>query len=315
MHVAVFADIEGSFGIWRMRQCRMGTPEWQYGRACLTIDVNHAVQGAFEGGAEQVTVKDTHELGFNCLPRYLDPRASYIGGHFISPSFFGNLADYDLVLYVAIHAASGTRDAFFPHTHYGIFSEVRINGKPVSEMDVYGAYLGAYQLPIGFVSGEDIAVAQALSTLPWAKSVIVDKHKDAYTSGEQSIRYLLEGRQKIRQAAAAAVREAATMQPLILVGPLRFEAEFRTRQLADKFNTWGYKQVGNQVEWEADDIKSGFDMFNRLTFFPKNIYPFRRPLSFLLRQYYGLKTKYLAPPPNPEGAPDLLRIKRSDEQE
>ena len=50
MHVAVFADIEGSFGIWRMRQCRMGTPEWQYGRACLTEDVNHVVQGAFDGG-------------------------------------------------------------------------------------------------------------------------------------------------------------------------------------------------------------------------------------------------------------------------
>jgi D-amino peptidase len=39
MHVAVFADIEGSFGIWRMRQCHTGTAEWQYGRACLTEDL------------------------------------------------------------------------------------------------------------------------------------------------------------------------------------------------------------------------------------------------------------------------------------
>ncbi|MFZ5570653.1 MAG: M55 family metallopeptidase [Thermodesulfobacteriota bacterium] len=308
MHVAVFADIEGSFGIWRMRQCRMGTPEWQYGRACLTADVNQAVQGAFDGGAARVTVKDTHELGFNCLTRRLDPRAAYIGGHFISPTFFGKLADYDLVLYVAIHAASGTPGAFFPHTHYGVFSAVRINGRAVSEMDVYGAYLGAYGLPIGFVSGDDIAVAQALIALPWAKSVVVDKQRAAYTSGEQSIRYLADGRRRIRQAAAAAVREAGGMKPLVLEGPLHFEAEFRTRQLADQFNTWRYRQVENRVEWEADDIITGFDMMNRLTFFPKKIYPFRRPLAFLLRAYYRMKTGYFSPAPNPEDAPDPFQM-------
>jgi len=36
MYAGVFADIEGSFGIWRIRQCRMGTREWQYVRECLT---------------------------------------------------------------------------------------------------------------------------------------------------------------------------------------------------------------------------------------------------------------------------------------
>ena len=79
MHVAVFADIEGSFGIWRMRQCRMGTREWQYGRSCLTDDVNHVIHGAFDGGAERVTVKDIHESGFNCLVDKLDRRAQYVG--------------------------------------------------------------------------------------------------------------------------------------------------------------------------------------------------------------------------------------------
>jgi len=104
MHVGIFADIEGSFGIWRMRQCRMGTP-----------------------------------------------------------------------------------DAFFPHTHYGIFSEIRVNGKLAGEMDIYGAYLGEFGVPVGFVSGEEIAIKQALQVLPWAKSVIVDKRKEAYTSGKESI--------------------------------------------------------------------------------------------------------------------------------
>jgi len=47
MHVAVFADLEEGFGIWRRRQCRMGTTEWQYGRHCLTETVNGNLEVGF----------------------------------------------------------------------------------------------------------------------------------------------------------------------------------------------------------------------------------------------------------------------------
>ena len=76
MHVAVFTDIEGSFGIWRMRQCHTGTAEWQYGRHCLTEDVNSVIRGAFDGGASEVTVKDTHDSGFNCIVKKLEREQS-----------------------------------------------------------------------------------------------------------------------------------------------------------------------------------------------------------------------------------------------
>jgi len=304
MHVGIFADIEGSFGIWRMRQCRMGTREWQYGRSCLTEDVNSVIQGAFDGGAEKVTVKDTHEVGFNCLIDRLDSRASYIGGHYINPSLFGKIKDLDLVLYVAIHAASGTGGAFFPHTHYGIFSEMKLNSRRACEMDIYGAYLGELGIPIGFVSGDDIAVKQALEVLPWAESVIVEKRKEVYTSGEKSIRYLKEGRLLLQHSAKKAVRQASRMKALVIPGPIHFEAVFRTRQLADKFNTWDFKQTNEKVEWEAENMIKGFEMLNKLTFLPKKIYPFRKPLIFSMRNYFRIKNTYFAPKPNSEDAPE-----------
>lgn len=302
MHVAVFADLEGAFGIWRMRQCRSGTAEWQYGRQCLTADVNQVITGAFDGGARKVTVKDTHDTGFNCLINTLDQRADYIGGHYTRPTFFGDLSRYDLVLYVAIHAASGTPEAFFPHTHYGIFSELRINNKPVCEMDIYGAYLGEWDLPVGFVSGEEIAVQQALMVLPWAESVVVDKKKKTYTSGSQSIHYLSEGRKKLRQTAQSAVQEADRMKPLKLNGPLHFEAEFRNQNLADKYNTWRFQQNGKVVSWEAVNILDGFDNLNKLVFFPRKIYPVKGIMLTLARRYHCIKHSYFAPTPNAEGA-------------
>lgn len=301
MHIGIFADIEGSFGIWRMRQCRMGTPEWQYGRYCLTEDVNHVIQGAFDGGADNVTVKDTHELGFNCLTRKLDKRARYVGGHYTTPSLFGK-TDYDLILYIAIHAASGTKNAFFPHTHYGIFSEIKVNGKPACEMDIYAAYLGEFGIPVGFVSGEGIAVQQALDALPWTESVVVDKHKSAYTAGEKSIHYLAEGRKQLRHTAARAVKNVSRMRPLIINGPILFEAEFRSKKLATRFNTWSFQQTENIVTWEAKNMIEGFEMLNKLTFIPKKVYPFRRPLAFGIRNYSRIKTTFFAPRPNSEDA-------------
>lgn len=302
MHVAVFADIEGSFGIWRMRQCHTGTAEWQYGRYCLTADVNSVIQGAFDGGAAEVTVKDTHDSGFNCIIKELDRRATYIGGHFWQPTLFGHVSDYDLILYVAIHAASGTADAFFPHTHLGIISELKVNGRRACEMDIYGGYLGEFGLPIGFVSGEKIAVAQALEALPWTKSVQVDKRKESYTSGKESERYLCEGREKLMQVSADAVRHSAQMKPLLLQGPLHFEATFRSEKLARRFNTWDFKRSGATVEWQAQNMIEGFDKLNKLTFLPKKYYPFSGPMIFLLRNFNRLKSTYFAPKPNPEGA-------------
>lgn len=302
MHVGVFADIEGSFGIWRMRQCRMGTRAWQYGRACLTEDVNHVIRGAFDAGATKVTVKDTHEMGFNCLINQLDSRAQYLGGHFIKPTLYGDILGMDLVLYVAIHAASGTPEAFFPHTHYGIFAEVRLNGKAVGEMDIYGGYLGELGIPIGFVSGEAIAVDQALRALPWAKSVVVDKNKETYIAGEKSRQYLAEGRARLRRTAAEAVACAAKMKPLIIKGPLHFEAVFRTEQLARTFNTWNFPRQGQTVAWDAVDMREGFEKLNCLTFIPKTVYPIRRPLAFIMRTYFRIKNTYFAPAPDSEGA-------------
>jgi len=309
MHIAVFADIEGSFGIWRMRQCRMGTAEWQYGRHCLTEDINHVVAGAFDAGAAKVTVKDTHEVGFNCIIDKLDPRATYVGGHFITPTFYGDISDVDLVLYVAIHAASGTKDAFFPHTHYGIFSEMQLNGRRVCEMDIYAGYLGEFGIPVGFVSGEKIAVLQALKVLPWAKSVNVLKQKEVYTSGKQTKIYLAEGRRKLREKAAQAVNDIKKMKPLVHPGPLHFSADFRSIELANKCNTWNFEQKEKTVEWRAENMIDGFEKLNMLTFFSKKIYPIRGPVSFLTRCFFRVKNTYFCPKPNPEGAPMISTIK------
>jgi D-amino peptidase len=169
-------------------------------------------------------------------------------------------------------------------------------------MDIYGGYLGELGLPIGFVSGEEVAVAQALERMPWAKSVIVDKRKTTYVSAEDSKGYLAEGRERLKQTAADAVRNASMMKPLKLDGPLHFEATIRTEKLARRLNTWGFEQNGATVQWHANNMREGFDKLNKLTFFPKKYYAVRGLMVFLMRTFSRIKYTYFAPTPNPEGA-------------
>jgi D-amino peptidase len=304
MHVAVFADMEGSFGIWRKRQCMRGTPEWQYGRECLTCDVNSVIKGALDAGADKVTVKDTHDTGFNCIRKKLHPQAGYHGGPYVKPTVFGPVSHYDMVLYVAIHAGSGTKDAFFPHTHFGEFTELRLNGKPICEMELYGGCFGEIGIPIGFASGEDIAVHQAAIAMPWLKTVLVDKRKAAYTSGEQSLAYIKKGRKLLQEQAAETVRKASEMRPLVHQGPFHFEAVFSSDKKAKRYNTWGLQQSGNIIQWDCHTMMDGFHTINKLSWFPRNIYPFLPFLLFLFRCYYRTKNNYFPPPCNREGAVD-----------
>jgi D-amino peptidase len=84
----------------------------------------------------------------------------------VRPTIFGAITKYDLILYVVIHAASGTQ----------------------CEIEFYGGSFGELGISIGFVSGEDIAVLeQAVRPMPWLKTVCVDKKKERYSSGKSSM--------------------------------------------------------------------------------------------------------------------------------
>ena len=56
MRIFIVADIEGAVGIYRRSQCYFLKPDFQYGKSCLTKDVNAVVAGALEGGADVIVL-------------------------------------------------------------------------------------------------------------------------------------------------------------------------------------------------------------------------------------------------------------------
>lgn len=105
------------------------------------------------------------------------------------------------------------------------------------------------------------------------------------------------------EEAARACKAAGSMRPLKRKGPLQFEVDLRSDELAAALRRWGLTQQGRTISWSAADIVEGFDTLNKVTFFTPATYPLRRPMLCLLRGYFGLRSRWLCRTPDSEGAP------------
>src|SRR3972149_3699538 len=112
MKLLLSCDMEGISGIVNWEQVTPGTDEWKRGRKLMAGDVNAAINGAFEAGADAVTVSDAHWHARTLELEELDTRAHLSSG---SPSPFSMLQGiddrprYDGVAFIGYPAMAGAR--------------------------------------------------------------------------------------------------------------------------------------------------------------------------------------------------------------
>lgn len=80
MKILISADMEGATGVTWPADVLPGTPQWERCRAMFTSDVNAAVLGFYDGGADQVLINEAHWTMRNLLLEKLDARAEMITG-------------------------------------------------------------------------------------------------------------------------------------------------------------------------------------------------------------------------------------------
>jgi D-amino peptidase len=264
MKIFIIADIEGAVGVSKRSQCYFLKPDFQYGKQCLTDDVNAVVLGAIEAGADRIVVRDTHETGQNIIRENLPPGVEYIGGQPAQPfPILGDPGGADLVFLVASHARSGSPAGFFPHTFFGGFNEVRINGNPIGEAFIYAATLSEWGIPIAFNSGDRQAIRESLAIMPWLKTVEAPK-EEAYYSGPGAGRRISALREQLRAGAFEAVKGLAEMKCPELQPGSFWEVDIKNTDLAEKIKVAGISPAGNTLSWRAGSYLEGFDTFFRL---------------------------------------------------
>lgn len=143
MTVYISADIEGISGVVSPNHGNENYKDYERFRRLMTLEVNAAVAGAADGGADAVVVNDSHGRMSNILIEELDVRAELISG---SPKPLGMMQgvedSVDLAFLIGYHAASGTASAVLDHTTNGTVHQVRLNGEPLGEAGM-NAYMAA----------------------------------------------------------------------------------------------------------------------------------------------------------------------------
>ena len=82
MKLLIACDMEGITGVTRWEHVTPGDPEYERFRRIMTEDVNSVIEGAFEGGAEEIIVADGHHKGQNILIEDLNQRVYHNNGTF-----------------------------------------------------------------------------------------------------------------------------------------------------------------------------------------------------------------------------------------
>jgi len=260
-HILIITDIEGSSGCWNYRASKFMTPEWT--RACIemTLDVSAVVSGLFDAGVKQVTIKDFHRTGYNLLPELIQPMAQVALGYRQGPvPGLGNPGDAEAVMFLGMHAASGT-EGFMAHTLTSRIIWLEVNGKPLAEVELFSSSLAPYGIKPIFFSGCPTACGQAQAAIPRIHTYPIEKVEGLTLFDPQS------WRSGLVNSAVGSLNNSDT-EPHVVSGPLRAEVTMRdgqrsARKLAQR---WGFAQEGGRIFIEAADIHALYGDLIRLCY-------------------------------------------------
>ena len=264
MKILIAADMEGISGVVHWEQVSPGSTEYTRFRRLMTGDVNAAIRGAFQGGAQEVVVSDGHSNGRNILIEEMDARARINSG---SPSPFSMVQGIDHgvagMIFIGYHARSGSQNAILEHT----WSDERvanlwINGEPFGEIGLNAAVGGHFDVPVIMISGDQTACAEASALIGNLETVIVKRASSRMAAECLSPE---EAQQKIQIAASLAVSHLIKNQappPLRLSTPITMVIDFVHSEMADRASLLpGSERVGRRVAYTALNMPAIYAAF------------------------------------------------------
>ncbi|NYT35375.1 aminopeptidase [Allopusillimonas soli] len=272
MKILVSVDIEGVAGVTHVEQVRPGNPEYERARAWMTAEADAAIRGAFDGGATEVWVNDSHGGFRNLLLDRMDERAFMVTG---KPRYLGMVAGVegcDAVFLIGYHAGAGHEGVLAHTINSAAFRCVTVNGEELNEAGLYGALAAELGTPVALMSGDDVFIAETQARFPGAIAVQTKRAKGQSTcvslSPAQSCR-------EIRAAAARAMAAAPSLQARRMSGSvMHCELRTQTPGQADLFCQWPElrREDATALSFDAPTMEAVIRVLNCLS-----------AMSFMLR--------------------------------
>jgi len=235
MKIFISADIEGISGV--VHRDHTGpdseggrSDEYRRARLLMTRQVNAAVAGALEGGAETVVVSDAHGSMRNILIEELHPAARLVTGSPKPLSMMQGVEGSSGALFVGYHARAGV-PGVLSHTYSGrTVQELRIGSRVAGETLMNAGIAGYYGVPVLMVAGDSAAAAEASQVLEGVRTVAVKEAVGRYAALCLPFE---EANRLVREAAREAVASAREVKPFVVPPPVTFQIRFTNTAQAE----------------------------------------------------------------------------------
>jgi len=267
MKILIATDMEGITGVTTWDQVTPGHAEYARFRKLMTQDVNAAIRGVCEAGADEVIVADGHWNGSNILIEELDPRARLNTG---SPSPFSMMQGIDEsvdgVIFVGYHARNGTPDAILDHTWSRMtVANVWLNDTLTGEYGLNGAVAGHFGVPVIMITGDQTACAQVVDILGDMETVVVKQATGRYAAEclapEATQEMIFTGAAR----AVTRLQDGDVPDPFVLDMPVRVTVEFFTSDMADRASKIPFTQrEGTRVSLTTQEMASAYNGFRSM---------------------------------------------------
>ncbi|MFD3804283.1 M55 family metallopeptidase [Streptomyces sp. NPDC058611] len=265
MKILISADMEGATGVTWPADVLPGTPQWERCRSLFTSDVNAAVLGFYDGGADQVVINEAHWTMRNLLLEKLDARAEMLTGRHKTLSMVEGVqhGDVDGIAFVGYHTGAGA-EGVLAHTYLAnSITGVWLNGVRASEGLLNAHVVAEYGVPVVLVTGDDLTCADAAGYAPGAVTVAVKDHVSRYAA---VCRTPARTAADIRAAAQEAAALAVCHEP-VRGGPFAVELEFDAEHLAMAATVVpGVERCGERrVAYASETMYEGIRAFKAVT--------------------------------------------------
>jgi D-amino peptidase len=231
LKVYISVDMEGIAGVVAGSQTGPGGHDYAWARRLMTAEANAAIAAAFDAGASEVVVNDSHGPQTNMHPDEIDRRASLITGQ---PKPMGMTQGLDstfqAAIYIGYHAHGAEAGSVLGHTFSGALKHVRVNGQEVGEYGLNGMVAGHFGVPVVLISGDDKVAAEAQAFFPGIETVIV---KQGIALSAARTLHPEEARARIAAGVKAALGRRASVRPARVATPVTLEIELSSMAYAD----------------------------------------------------------------------------------
>jgi D-amino peptidase len=267
MKILIATDMEGITGVTTWDQVTPGHAEYARFRRQMTEDVNAAIRGACEAGAEDIVVADGHWNGSNILVEELDVRARLNSG---SPSPLSMMQGIDEsvdgVIFVGYHARNGSSPAILDHTWSSrTVANVWLNELLTGEYGLNAAVAGHFGAPVIMVSGDQTACAQVAELLGDVETAVVKHATGRFAAECLSPEITRDLICVTAQRAVERLTGGDVPDPFVIDMPVTVTVEFSASDMADRASLVPFtKRQGTRVSFSAEEMVAAYKAFRAM---------------------------------------------------